>query len=97
VIIQKRALAFSSEKMEALIPSGKEAVMTRIWSRPIGVSNLDGQDYWDYFGVRLVEHADIFPGAKVLDVACGTGSSLFPAVEKTGPKGFVIGFDICPG
>lgn len=97
VIIQKRSLTFSSEKMEALIPSGKEAVMTRIWSRPIGVSDPDGQDYWDYFGIRLVELAEIFPGAKVLDVACGTGSSLFPAVQKTGIKGFVIGFDICPG
>jgi ubiquinone/menaquinone biosynthesis C-methylase UbiE len=72
-------------------------VVTRIWSRPIGVSDLDGQDYWEYFGVLLVEHAEIFPGAKLLDVACGTGSSLFPAAQKTGSHGFVTGFDICPG
>jgi ubiquinone/menaquinone biosynthesis C-methylase UbiE len=83
--------------MESLSPSGKEAVMTRIWSRPIGVPDLDGQDYWEYFGDRLVEHAEIYPGAKVLDIACGTGSSLFPAAKKTGPLGYVTGFDICPG
>jgi O-methyltransferase / aklanonic acid methyltransferase len=71
--------------------------MARIWSRPVGVIDLDGQDYWDYFGARLVERAAIFPGALVLDVGCGTGSSLFPAAEKTGPRGYAFGIDICPG
>jgi len=71
--------------------------MTRIWSRPIGVSDPDGLDYWDYFGIRLVEHAQMRAGTSVLDVGCGTGSSLFPAVERTGPEGYGIGIDICPG
>ena len=71
--------------------------MSRIWSRPIGESDLDGIDYWEYFGLRLVEYAAIPPGAKVLDVGCGTGSSLFPAAEKAGAAGHVIGIDICPG
>ena len=71
--------------------------MARIWSRPVGVSDLDRPHYWDYFGVRLVEHAAIPPGAKVLDVGCGGGSSLFPAAAKTGARGYVIGIDICPG
>jgi len=71
--------------------------MARIWSKPIGVSDLDSPDYWDYFGVRLVECAVIPLGAKVLDVGCGTGPSLFPAAERTGARGYVIGIDICPG
>jgi len=70
--------------------------MTRIWSRPIGVTSLDGPDYWDYFGIRLVDYAGITPGVKVLDIGCGTGSSLFPAAEKAGRQGYVIGIDICP-
>jgi len=70
--------------------------MERTWSRPIGVSDLNGPDYWDYFGARLVEHAAIPPGARVLDVACGTGSSLFPAAEKVGANGYATGIDICP-
>ena len=70
--------------------------MDRIWARPVGVSDPDGPDYWDYFGGRLVEHAAIPRGARVLDVGCGTGSSLFPAADKTGPGGYVIGIDICP-
>jgi len=32
-----------------------------------------------------------------LDVGCGTGSSLFPAAEKIGLHGYVLGVDICPG
>lgn len=71
--------------------------MARIWSRPAGISDLDGPDYWEYFGARLVERAAIPLGAWVLDVGCGTGSSLFPAAENTGERGYVIGIDICPG
>jgi O-methyltransferase/aklanonic acid methyltransferase len=70
--------------------------MARIWSRPIGVSDPDGPDYWDYSGFRLVEYAAIPPGAQVLDVGCGTGSSLFPTAEKVGAGGYAIGIDICP-
>ena len=76
--------------------SVREERMERIWSRPIGVSDLDGPDYWDYFGARLVERAVIVPGARVLDMGCGAGSSLFPAAAKTGAHGCVTGIDICP-
>jgi O-methyltransferase/aklanonic acid methyltransferase len=71
--------------------------MERIWSRPLGISGLFGPDYWDYFGDRLVEYATIPQGVGVLDVGCGTGSSLFPAAERTGSSGYAVGIDICPG
>jgi len=70
--------------------------MTDIWSRLAGTLNSDSPDYWEYFGIRLVERADIPPGAKVLDVGCGTGSSLFPAAERAGRHGQAVGIDICP-
>lgn len=70
--------------------------MARIWSRPVGVADLSGPDYWDYFGLRLADIAVIHPGAKLIDIGCGTGSSLFSAAEKTGPDGLAIGIDICP-
>jgi len=70
--------------------------MADIWSRLAGPSRIGAPDYWEYFGLRLVEHAGIHPEAKVLDVGCGTGSSLFPAAERTGKHGQAIGIDICP-
>jgi 2-polyprenyl-3-methyl-5-hydroxy-6-metoxy-1,4-benzoquinol methylase len=84
-------------KQPVIILTGKEAAMTQIWSKPIGLIEREWEDYWEYYGSRLVEHAGIFSGAKVLDVACGTGSSLFPAAKKAGQNGYVVGFDICPG
>ena len=69
--------------------------MTRPWSRVVDTP-FDGPDYWEYFGVKLVELAAIPPGAQVLDVGCGEGSSLFPAVERVGSRGYAIGIDICP-
>jgi O-methyltransferase/aklanonic acid methyltransferase len=71
--------------------------MADIWSKPLKDYNPSGLDYWNFFGVQLVEQAEIFPGAIVLDVGCGTGSSLFPAGERTGPLGYATGIDICPG
>ena len=71
--------------------------MNRVWSRPAGITDLERPDYWEYFGERLVEYANIPPGAMVLDVGCGTGSSMFPAARLTGEQGYVCGIDICPG
>jgi ubiquinone/menaquinone biosynthesis C-methylase UbiE len=71
--------------------------MARIWSRPVGVSDPGAPNYWEYFGARLVELADLQQGERVLDVGCGSGSSLFPAAHKVGVHGFAIGVDICPG
>jgi ubiquinone/menaquinone biosynthesis C-methylase UbiE len=43
---------------------------------------------------RLMEMADLKPGEKVLDMACGTGLVSFRAAEKVGPTGSVLGTDI---
>jgi O-methyltransferase/aklanonic acid methyltransferase len=69
--------------------------MTSLWSRLVG-SGPSGPDYWEYFGRRLVEHAGIRVGARVLDVGCGAGSSLFASIERIGRAGSVTGIDICP-
>lgn len=70
--------------------------MTETWSKPLGVTDPNGPDYWDYFGARLVEQAGVQPGFRILDIGCGAGPSLFPAAQKTGPRGIATGIDICP-
>jgi len=43
---------------------------------------------------RLLEHAAVQPGERVLDVACGTGSVTLPAAWAVGPEGHVLATDI---
>jgi ubiquinone/menaquinone biosynthesis C-methylase UbiE len=43
---------------------------------------------------RLLEVADLQPGERILDVACGTGLATFPAADRVGPSGVVVGTDI---
>jgi SAM-dependent methyltransferase len=53
--------------------------------------------YFPIFGQWLVDTADIPAGAQVLDVASGRGAVLFPAAERVGPRGRVIGTDLAEG
>jgi len=43
---------------------------------------------------RLLELADLEPGERVLDIACGTGLVTFPAARAVGPGGRVVGTDL---
>jgi ubiquinone/menaquinone biosynthesis C-methylase UbiE len=49
------------------------------------------------FGRRSVDHAQLRPGDRVLDVACGSGSSVVPAAQDVGPSGRVVGVDVSDG
>ena len=45
---------------------------------------------------KLLELAVVAPGARVLDVACGTGEPAIPAAKMVGAAGFVLATDIAP-
>lgn len=53
-------------------------------------------DYFGRFGKRLVEAADLQAGANVLDLACGRGAVLEPALSAVGEHGSVLGIDLAP-
>ncbi len=53
--------------------------------------------FWDKFGRSTVARLDLSPGARVLDVCCGSGASALPAAERAGPEGWVLGVDLAPG
>ena len=46
------------------------------------------------FGRALVAAADPDRGARVLDIACGRGAFLYPALDAVGPDGSVLGIEL---
>lgn len=57
--------------------------------------SLPTHDYWSTpFAEALLQHLDLFPGARVLDIACGHGIPAFFIAEKVGPTGEVLGIDL---
>jgi len=50
--------------------------------------------FWQRFGARTIERLKLTPGARVLDVCCGTGASAIPAAEQIGAQGHVLGVDL---
>src|SRR5512139_3696745 len=55
---------------------------------------LDTLPFWHHFGRRTVERLGLRPGARVLDLCCGSGASALPAAEMVGPTGSVLGVDL---
>ena len=65
----------------------------RVFSQAAPTYDRIGPRVFSHFGQRLIDLAEIAPGASVLDVAAGRGSMLFPGAAKVGPGGHVIGID----
>ncbi len=53
--------------------------------------------FFDVHALSLVRHAQIYQGARVLDVATGTGKVALEAARVVGSKGEVIGVDLSEG
>jgi len=50
--------------------------------------------FWERYGRSTVERLGLAPGARVLDLCCGSGASALPAAERVGPEGSVLGVDL---
>ncbi len=50
--------------------------------------------FWNRFGQNTIDKIQLQPGAKVLDVCCGSGASAIPAAVQVGNTGSVLGADL---
>ena len=59
---------------------------------------LPQHDYWSTpFAESLLQHLDLRPGLRILDVACGHGIPAFYMAEQVGPAGEVLAIDASAG
>jgi SAM-dependent methyltransferase len=59
---------------------------------------LPKHDYWSTpFAESLLQHLDLSPGLRVLDVASGHGIPAFYLAEQIGPTGEVLAIDLSAG
>jgi ubiquinone/menaquinone biosynthesis C-methylase UbiE len=57
------------------------------WEQQFSAGLVDATD-------TLLDMADVGPGMRVLDLACGAGSQTLRAASRVGPTGFVVATDI---
>jgi ubiquinone/menaquinone biosynthesis C-methylase UbiE len=76
-------------------PQNKKDTLQGVFTR--SASSYEHIRYFPIFGQWLVDTAQIPEGSTVLDVACGRGAMLFPAAERVGATGKVIGIDLAAG
>ncbi len=58
---------------------------------------LPPHDYWSTpFAEALLHYLDLFPGASIMDIACGDGLPAFHLAERVGPEGRVLAIDVSP-
>ena len=78
------------------MPNSKQTVAD-LYNRVASFYGGVGPNFFQHCGRRSVELAGVFRGARLLDVACGRGASLFPAIEASGEQGLCVGVDFAWG
>ncbi len=74
--------------------AARKALTRAIFERIAPEYDLAGPGCFAHYGRRLVEVIGVAPGQRVLDVATGRGAVLFPAAERVGASGEVVGIDL---
>jgi ubiquinone/menaquinone biosynthesis C-methylase UbiE len=75
-------------------PRATKASIAGVFGRAAPTYERAGPRFFGDVAGRLVALADLPAGARVLDVATGTGAALFEAARRVGPTGTVVGLDL---
>ncbi len=71
--------------------------LAALYTRVASAYVEQGPPRFAYVGRRLVEMVCVGVGDTVLDIGTGRGAVLFPAAERVGRSGRVVGIDVAPG
>lgn len=71
-----------------------KATVIQAFNRGAASYDRGGVEFFTPMGRRLVERVGPQPGEAVLDIGCGRGACSFPAAERVGPSGRVLGIDL---
>jgi len=85
-----------SNDSSPVVRAGKQRI-SALYSRVAPVHEEQGPPRFAHAGRRLVQLTEVAPGERVLDLATGRGAVLFPAAERVGPTGRVVGIDLAEG
>lgn len=83
--------------MEKMPMVATKQVIEQLFDDAAASYNRTGPSVFTQFGTRLVEQMPLKQGARVLDVATGTGAVLLPAARRVGSEGQVTGIDLSGG
>jgi ubiquinone/menaquinone biosynthesis C-methylase UbiE len=75
-------------------PPDAQARTARTYNAAADFYDHPANTFWERFGRNTVARLRLAPGARVLDVCCGSGASALPAAETVGPAGAVLGVDL---
>jgi cyclopropane fatty-acyl-phospholipid synthase-like methyltransferase len=80
-------------------PDKFKATTREQWQEAAGAWDRWGPTLEDWLGPAteaMLDAAGVGPGARVLDVAAGTGGQTMAAARRAGPDGYVLATDISP-
>ena len=69
-------------------------IVSEIFNQAADEYGMIGPRFFNYYGRKIVEYAEIGESDLILDIACGRGASLFPAYKKLGSSGKIVGIDL---
>mgnify|MGYP006280666561 CR=1 FL=1 len=78
-------------------PDFQRRVQRYGWTRAASYYDRSWKEQLQPAQDRVLEWADLQPGDRVLDVACGTGLVTRPAADAVGPEGTVVATDLSEG
>jgi len=83
--------------MATFDPIKYKEIEREVYSRTAESYAKYGASIFESMASPLLKGANLKPGQKVLDVACGIGIPSLIVAEKVAPHGLVVGIDLAPG